>query len=249
MHERVNTRMTAAASVVFVHGIRTSHTMWRAQLEHLAAAGVPARAVDLPGHGTRMREHFTLDAAFATIRDAVDAAAANGKVLLVGHSLGGILSLGMLGMLGSDDPPPVDRMLAACCTAIPRGGGLAAYRALLRAFDRLPGRGDPLAEFVMRRTLPIETRDDFTAGGVAYRGQHEALRAIRELDMTAALPRISVPTTFVNGRFDQLRIHEQRFVRSVPGSTLTIVPNATHLLPTMRPHTFAGFVDRALAVL
>ena len=47
--------------VVLVHGLRTSRTMWRAQLEALARAGRPAVAVDLPGHGTRLGEPFTLD--------------------------------------------------------------------------------------------------------------------------------------------------------------------------------------------
>ena len=33
-------------TVVMVHGIRTSATMWRSQLAHLAERGVPAVAVD-----------------------------------------------------------------------------------------------------------------------------------------------------------------------------------------------------------
>ena len=53
--------------VVLVHGIRTSATMWRAQVEHLTARGNPVIAVDLPGHGSRMSEEFTLETAFGTI--------------------------------------------------------------------------------------------------------------------------------------------------------------------------------------
>ena len=79
--------------VVLVHGIRTSATMWRAQLAHLAERGNPATAVELPGHGVRMAETFTLEGAFATIDAAVRDAAANGPVLLVGHSMGGLLSI------------------------------------------------------------------------------------------------------------------------------------------------------------
>ena len=58
-------------TVVMVHGIRTSATMWRAQVEHLAARGVIGVAVDLPGHGTRMAETFTLEGALQTIDAAV----------------------------------------------------------------------------------------------------------------------------------------------------------------------------------
>ena len=50
------------AHVVLVHGLRTSATMWRRQLAALARHDVDAVAIDLPGHGTRMDEPFTLDA-------------------------------------------------------------------------------------------------------------------------------------------------------------------------------------------
>ncbi|MFK4729212.1 alpha/beta hydrolase [Agromyces mediolanus] len=61
----------ARARVVLVHGIRTSATMWRAQLDALARHDVEAVAVDLPGHGSRIGEPFTLDAAIGTIADAL----------------------------------------------------------------------------------------------------------------------------------------------------------------------------------
>ncbi|MGO8609813.1 alpha/beta fold hydrolase, partial [Rhizobium johnstonii] len=72
--------------VVMVHGIRTSATMWRAQVAHLDARGIASTAIDLPGHGSRRDEEFTLDEAFATIDRAVRAAAETADVLLVGHS-------------------------------------------------------------------------------------------------------------------------------------------------------------------
>src|SRR5690349_4124202 len=111
--------------VVFVHGIRTSATMWRAQVEHLSAAGIGAHALDLPGHGTRMSETFTLDGAFETIDAAVTDAAARGPVLLVAHSMGGLVSIEYM---GREDLPPVEAFIAAGCTSIPRGAGLTMYR-------------------------------------------------------------------------------------------------------------------------
>ena len=89
---------------VLVHGIRTSATMWRSQLAHLADRGVEAVAIDLPGHGTRLHETFTLDDAFETIDEAVRSAAERGPVLLVGHSMGGLVSIEYA---GREDRPPV----------------------------------------------------------------------------------------------------------------------------------------------
>ncbi|MFT4215474.1 MAG: alpha/beta hydrolase [Microbacterium sp.] len=233
-------------TVVMVHGIRTSATMWRAQAEHLAARGVAAVAVDLPGHGSRMSETFTLDAALATIDGAVRRAAADGEVLLAGHSMGGLLSIQYV---GSEVPPPVDAFIAASCTAIPRGAGLATYRALARGLDRLPGRGQWFADLVLDRTLPPETRPDFGAGGYAYDAQDVALRSLSVLDLLAALRRIHVPTWFVNGQFDQLRINERLFASLVPQSELIVVPRTSHLVTAMRPRVFNAVLDLALATM
>lgn len=232
--------------VVLVHGIRTSATMWRAQLEHLAARGNPATAVDLPGHGARMAEQFTLESAFATIDDAVRAAAERGPVLLAGHSMGGLLGIEYV---GAEDPPPVAGFIAASCTAIPRGIGLQTYRFLARRFDALPDRGMWLTNQVLDRTLPLETRPDFGAGGYAFDTQDDALRSLSVLDLLAALHRIDVPLWFVNGQYDQLRVNEKLFLKVAEDAELIVVPRTSHLVTAMRPRVFNAVLDLALATV
>lgn len=229
-----------------VHGIRTSATMWRAQLAHLAERGVAAVAVDLPGHGTRMGETFTLDGAFATIDEAVRTAADDGEVLLVGHSMGGLLSIEYV---GAEQPPPVDAFIAASCTAIPRGVALRTYRTLARGVDRLPDRGLGIGEWLLDRTLPDETRHDFGAGGYAYDAQDGALASLSVLDLLAALRRIEVPMWFINGQYDQLRVNEKLFASLVPQAELIVVPRTSHLVTAMRPRVFNALLDVALATM
>ena len=62
--------------------------------------------------------------------------------------------------------------------------------------------------------LEVEiTESIFLEGGEATLRLLHALRSLGELDLRSALPRISVPTWFVNGQFDQLRLNERLFTR------------------------------------
>ncbi|MFB8190808.1 alpha/beta fold hydrolase [Microbacterium sp. NPDC055988] len=235
-----------SAQIVLVHGIRTSATMWRAQLAYLDAHGYAATAVDLPGHGTRMGEDFTLHEALHTIDAAVRAAAEKGPVVLVGHSMGGLLCLAYV---GGADKPPVAALVAAACTSLPRGAGLRAYRLFARAVDSLPDRGMWLTARMLEATIPAETRSDFAAGGYALDTQDAALRSLATLDIATAVPRITIPLWFVNGQYDQLRLNETLFRRLAPHAELIVVPRTTHLVTAMRPRIFNAVVQVAIATV
>lgn len=231
---------------VLVHGIRTSRTMWRSQLAHLADRDVPAVAVDLPGHGSRMAETFALDDALSAIDDAVQDAATRGPVLLVGHSMGGLLSVAYA---GSASAPPVSAFIGASCTAFPRGAGLATYRALARTFNSLPDQGMWLTNRVLAATIPVETRSDFSAGGYALHMQDIALASLSSLNLAADLHRLRMPVWWINGQFDQLRTQERLFQRITPHSELIVVPRTSHLVTAMRPRVFNALLDVAIATM
>lgn len=230
--------------VVLVHGIRTSATMWRPQVEFLEFEGVPVRTVDLPGHGSRLPEPFGLDEARHSIDLAVTAAAADGPVLLVGHSMGGFLALDRAANAGL----PLAGVMAVSCTALPRGWPLAVYRRLLLSLDSLPDRGLALTRLLLR-SLPTSTRDDFGAGGYAFDAQHAAIPAMSTLDPLADVAAIEVPLWLVNGTIDQLRIDERRFRRAAPQARMIIVPGAHHLVTAMRPKAFNLILAESLASL
>lgn len=232
--------------MVFVHGIRTSASMWRAQIEHLNARGIEAEAVDLPGHGKRMSEPFTLEEAFATIDSATIPRTSDERVILAAHSMGGLVSTAYI---GKTTAPHIDAFIGAGCTALPKGFALATYRFLARRFDSLPDRGMWLSNRVLEMTLPDDTRFDFGAGGYALDAQDSTLGALADLDLLSALRNIRIPTWFVNGQFDQLRINEKLFTRLVPHAELIIVPRTSHLVTAMRPTVFNAVVDLAIATI
>src|SRR6187431_3464894 len=110
-------------SVVLVHGLRTSASMWRGQVAALEAAGHEAIAIDLPGHGSRMSERFTLDGAVEAIGAAVESAAH--PVFLCGFSLGGYTSIHWAGGVR---PLPITGLLAASCGTQPYRLALDSWR-------------------------------------------------------------------------------------------------------------------------
>lgn len=232
--------------VVLVHGIRTSRTMWRSQVAHLTERGVPVTAVDLPGHGMRINEPFTLDAAMSTIDDAVQDAASRGPVLLVGHSMGGLLSVAYA---GAETRPPVAAFIGASCTALPRGPALAGYRFAARTFNSLPDQGQWLTARVLAATLPVDTRQDFAAGGYAFGAQDVALASLSALDLLTDVSRLKVPVWWINGQYDQLRAQERLFHRLTPQSELILVPRTSHLVTAMRPRVFNALLDVAVATM
>jgi pimeloyl-ACP methyl ester carboxylesterase len=166
-------------------------------------------------------------------------------VLLVGHSMGGLVSIEYV---GAAERPPVDAFIAASCTAIPRGVALQTYRTLARGFDRLPGRGAPIAEWVLDRTLPVETRADFGAGGYAYDAQDTALRSLSVLDLLAALSHRGADV--VRERAVRSVAHQREAVH-VSGARRGAHRGATYLAPGHRDASavFNAVVDLALATM
>lgn len=116
-------------SVVFVHGMRASGAIWESQVAHVRAAGHQAVAVDLPAHGARREDRFSMDGAFEALDDAV--ASLPGPVALVGLSLGGYTSLAWAAH--EDNADRLAGVVAAGCTADPKGKPVRLYRDVARA--------------------------------------------------------------------------------------------------------------------
>lgn len=254
----------ARARIVLVHGIRTSATMWRRQLEALSAEGLDVVAIDLPGHGARIGGDFSLDEAMTIIDEALnppasdtgsDAGSGSGSGvssggadvprLLVGLSLGGYLAI----EFAARHPDRLDGLVAASCGTLPHGSALAAYQSVAAVIARTPNRGRALNDAMAALFLSRDAARDVVAGGVALDVMGPALAAVGRLDPRSALGRVRVPIWFVNGRYDHFRLQERALLRAAHDARLVIVPGATHLVSLTRPDDFTAVVLGAVAEL
>lgn len=205
--------------VVLVHGVSTSSAIWAHQVDVLTRLGHPCVAVDLPGHGSRGHESFTLEAAMRVIDDAVRRHPV--PPLLVGLSLGGYTSLAYA---ARHDGAVAGVFLSGCSTEI-RGWPLRGYRRVSRVVAR-----------AMRKAT--ETWHVVTDMLTALHG-HSSLADLHRL------PR-PVPVWFVNGRWDVLRFGERRLVAARPGARLTVLKGAGHDVNTHAPTAFTAALVAAV---
>jgi pimeloyl-ACP methyl ester carboxylesterase len=229
-------------SVVLVHGLRTSATMWRRQVELLSERGYEVITVDLPGHGSRMDERFTLEGAIATIDDAVTRA--THPVFLCGFSLGGYLSIHYLGAAHREG---VVGLLAASCGTRPYRVVLDAWRAAARVIHMFPDRGRGLNDWAVRLAVrDPQLADDVLRGGVALEVMDDALRELRGLNPMRSLRGIPQPIWLVNGTLDHFRLEERRYAAAAPNARLVHVRGATHMVSLTRPDDFERVLLDAL---
>jgi pimeloyl-ACP methyl ester carboxylesterase len=228
-------------SVVLVHGIRTSSTMWRRQVRFLEARGHRVLAPDLPGHGARMDERFTLEAAMGTISDAVDSL--SGDVLLVGFSLGAYLSVHYAGA----EQRPIRGLIAASCSTQAYPVILWGYRMLAAGIHRFPDRGQWLNDWAVRTFIRYPgSPEDVLRGGTALEVMDDVLRELRKLDTRGSLARIEQPVWIVNGSLDHFRVQERAFSRLPQRGTLVRLQGANHMVSLTRPTQFNRMLADAL---
>ena len=197
------------APIVFVHGVRTSSAIWEHQMAAMARSGHASVAVDLPGHGARAHERFTLHGALDAIGQAVDGFAV--KPLVVGLSLGGYSTLAYA---ARHEDTVAGLVLAGCSTEI-RGKPVGAYRTV--------------AHHVARTVRPTGSTWHVVTDMLTAMGGHSSLADLR---------RLLVPVWLVNGRRDVLRLEERRYLAARPGTRLTVVRRAGHDVNSHAPIVF-----------
>jgi pimeloyl-ACP methyl ester carboxylesterase len=196
-----------AIRLVLVHGT-SAHTAWWHHTVPYLADRYDVTAVDLSGHGESGRRPAYSLAAWSAELAAV-AASEPGPVVLVGHSIGGLVVAGAAPLVPAADL--AGAVLVDCIVQKPRGAG--AVRPVLRIGAVYPTAAEALARYRLMPPQPVP--DDRTLTYVA----EQSLRAVEggwswkvdphifgalDADLTAPLAGLACPVALVRGELSQL---------------------------------------------
>lgn len=221
--------------IVLLHGIRLSRTMWQPVQDRLHH---PAHAIDLPGHGTRRGERFTLDAATQAVADAIDAA--GGQALVAGLSMGGYVAIATAERF----PERVAGLVAIGCTA--RNSAMnRAFRAAAGLAGRFPRQADKLSAVAFRYALPSEAAQAVFDGGFACAAMPDVVHAIAAHDQLAALRAYPGKVWLINGDRDPFRADEQTFLTACRDGQIVHLPRTGHVTTLADPDRLARLLDHA----
>ncbi|EID54021.1 alpha/beta fold hydrolase [Saccharomonospora xinjiangensis] len=224
--------------VVFLHGIRVSGTMWRPQLREVGRHR-PVSAPDMPGHGHRRGERFTMRSAVETVAEEIDAL--GGRALVAGLSMGGYIGIAAASRLGER----VAGLVAMGCTAAHRPSLTVPYRLTSRLFNALPDGGAWLNRQIFAAAAGRTAAAAIGERGFATDAVSDVLDALLAFDPVEELARFTGPVWLVNGSRDHFRVDEQRFLEACVDGRLVIVPKVGHLLSFSTPHVVAQLINEA----
>lgn len=227
-------------TTLLIHGAHTGAWVWDAVRSHLAA---PSIAVDLPGHGRRGGPLEGL-----RMTDCVDAAAAalpaEGRVVVVGHSLGGAVALSLAGHLR-------DRLahLVLIAGPVPRPGEAAveAFPFALRVASRVVLAFNPVsfaqsrkvAELTLLNGLPGRVAEE-----AAARFTRESTSLVRSPVAWSPLPASRV--TYVRCLRDRGPLppaHQRRMAARLGESVAVLNLDACHYAMLDKPSEVANVIN------
>jgi len=232
--------MASRPTIAFLHGTRLSSAQWGPQVAALSDE-FDCLALDLPGHGTRMADPFSLAGAADSVADAI-AVHGGGRAIVVGLSLGGYVAMD----LAARWPDRVSGLVLAGATAEPSGARSLPYHALGWALSRpSEARLEAVNSWYFRRRYGPSIAEPIIAGGFGFRTGAEAVRAIIGERFRPRLASYPGRTLILNGEFDLLfRLSERSFAAVAVDPRRVLIRRATHLANLDQPEAFSAAIRR-----
>lgn len=228
--------------IVLVHGVRTSSDTLSFLDRELSRKHDVVR-VTLPGHAHRRHEPFNSAAALATVKDALPA---DGEpCVLVGHSLGGYVSLDF----AARHPDRVAGLVLIGATTVPNPLFTIPLLAAYYGLRALPDGGHGLSARRARAKMPPEMAEAVIAAGFSSHVLHDVVAQRENFHPLEALASFPNPTLMMNGQVDHFRLHERAFVDATQAGQLVVVPGVGHYLPMVKAPLVAQHITTFVGTL
>ena len=241
-------------AVVMLHGVGGGHAAWEPQLDVLAAAGFRAVAWDAPGYGASATidpyDMPGLAGALARLVDQLQAA----RVVLVGHSMGGMIAQEALARYAQRVHGVV---LSATTAAFGKPDGDWQREFLARRLGPLDA-GRTMADLAPELVAGFVGPDADPAGvrraievmaAVPPQTYRAALRATAGFDRRADLGAVRVPALLIAGERDPVAPPAvmARMAERMPDATAVVLAGCGHLANLERPAAFNAALAAWLA--
>ena len=241
-------RQFSQPGLVLLHGATLNGRMWdpvRRMLDRRWQVITP----DLPGHGTRRDEPYTLSSAADAVLGA--ALSAGGPIVLAGDSLGGYSAMAAAARL---PPSRLKGLILGGCTVNFIGGPLRAlrWRGRLGAWTaKLYGE----QRFVRTHLTKLlgsmghgpQDIEALIQGGVHIGAFAQAVQALANVNFLPRVAAIVQPILFFNGTRDKPAMaHEADFLAAAPDAESQHF-DCEHGASLRKAHEFAAMTDKFMS--
>ena len=247
MSDITNPQTSANPVLILLHGATSNGHMWDPVRRYLDA-GYRILTPDLPGHGKRRDEPYTLDGAVATVV-ATARSVAPAPVILIGDSLGGYTSIASASAL------PQEQLVGLVIGGASFnfvGSEVWPYvfkGAMFRVMSSLFGEQKLIKNTIFKELGPGKvgiSHDDIQAmldGGMSVRVFGQCVAALRGVDFQSKVAAITQPMLFVNGDQDKPNVrHEASFLAVAKNATVERF-DCEHGVSIRRTPEFAKLVN------
>lgn len=214
----------AALPLLFVHGGGSSHRFWLGQLEYCSQFTY-ALAVDLPGHGLTPGKPYTNLEAYNDFMLHVITQLGISSFILIGHSMGGAISLQFAWKHGSILKGTV---VIGSGATLPMAAEIWHTRATIDYYSRMPelAYAPGTAAPVLAKAQQDWNRND---PDVYYAD----VQACSTFNLNSVLPMIQMPVLVIVGEGDQLTppACADHLTKSIPNAQQVTIPEAGHMVP------------------
>lgn len=249
------TTLGGGPTVLMLHGIGGGHLAFAPQVETLASSGYRAVAWDMPGYGhSAPIEPYTFKGLAQSCIQLIEALKCK-DVVLVGHSMGGMVAQEVV----ARRPDLVSRLVLCGTSAAfgPEEGDWQREFIAQRAAPLAAGKSmAELAEMLVPQivgpgSLPEGVRlATVCMGQVPAATYRRALECIVTFDRRGNLENIHVPTLLVAGQHDRSAPPGvmKKMAQRIAGSTFIEMKGVGHLQNLEAPDDFDGLLLNFLAL-